>query len=78
MKTVSMLVLVSLLCGCTHVSYNDPSGAQFSSTSVMSSRQIGGVKVKAGDKELTLESLSSSQAEATGTILGAALKAANK
>ncbi|HEY1109138.1 MAG TPA: hypothetical protein VGE76_10915 [Opitutaceae bacterium] len=85
MKTCrSLLLLAALLgllasTGCTHTSYIDPAtGAKFTRTTVLSSQQIGDVKVKAGDKELSIGSYSTTQAEATGTLLGAALKAAAK
>lgn len=77
------IALVSIVCllvapGCTHTTYTDPSGAQFSRTTVFSSQQLGDVKVTAGDKTLSIGTLNTTQAEATGALLGAALKAAGK
>jgi len=76
MKTLTALAISLALAGCTSTTYTDPTGAKFSRTTLLTNQQFGDVSMKAGDKTLTIGSYSNSHAEATGALIGAALKSA--
>lgn len=48
------LILMLLLTSCTSVKYEDPSGAKYTRVSVLSNKAIGSLKLKDGQRSLTL------------------------